>query len=88
MASVASTTTNLQTTTLQGTQSTQSTLTVMPSNDPGCCGIFCVAALAPETRQLVLPVLVASDPGPIIDPGIHSQTPELPFRPPISHPSI
>ena len=57
-------------------------------HDPGCCGIFCVAALAPETRHLVLPPLMASDARPIIDPGIHSQTPELPFRPPISHPSI
>lgn len=55
-------------------------------DNPGCCGIFCVAALAPETRQLVLPILAASDPRPVIDPGIHSPTPDLPFRPPISPP--
>lgn len=56
--------------------------------DPGCCGVFCVTALAPGTLQLALPLLVATDPRPIIDPGIYSPTPDVPFRPPIAHPSI
>jgi hypothetical protein len=38
MVSVANTTTNLQTTTLQGTQSTQSTLTGMPSTTLAAVG--------------------------------------------------
>lgn len=48
-----------------------------------CCGLFCVTALAPETRQMVHPLPMGSESFPIIDPGINSLTPELPFRPPI-----
>lgn len=48
-----------------------------------CCGIFHVSALAPGTHEIVRLQPVGSKFLPSTEPGVHSPTPELPFRPPI-----
>jgi hypothetical protein len=49
-----------------------------------CCGLFCVAALAPEVRQLANPPLEGPQLSAFVVPGFHRRLPELHFRPPIS----
>ena len=57
-------------------------------NHMGCCGLFCLNALAVDNGEALAPVLRPALPLPAREPSLFSRIPERPDRPPISHPIV
>jgi hypothetical protein len=54
----------------------------------GCCGLFCLSALALHNGEAVEPVLSHVFPVPAREQSLFSRVPERPDRPPNSHPIV
>ena len=54
----------------------------------GCCGLFCLSALAVDNGEAVAPVLRPTLPFLARKQSLFSRGPERPDRPPISHPIV
>ena len=54
----------------------------------GCCGLFCLSALAVDNGEAVMPALRAARPFPPREPSLFSRVPEGLDRPPISYPIV